>query len=229
MGRVQFDGYNTAGTLNTGYIFVDYEETKNVASNTSDIKISKVVFYTAGYTGTYTIVGGVYLGGNLVLSINTNLYCGSTWTEYTIPDTAMSSSFTFNHTSDGKGTFAVKLAAVSGSGYNDFNVFASAGMTYNVVFNETKYQSLSAIDRTAPTVSLSASAASTSSISISASADADCDTWSYKVDSGSWTTVVNRHIIQLHNNRPQLRLSYRSGESQKNQQSGVRHVQHLDC
>ena len=32
MGRVIFDGYNTAGNLNTGYVFVDYTETVNAAT-----------------------------------------------------------------------------------------------------------------------------------------------------------------------------------------------------
>lgn len=47
---------------------------------------------------------------------------------------------------------------------------------------------LNAIDRSAPTVSLSTSGVTASGVTIKATASTTCDRWEYKIDSGSWTS-----------------------------------------
>lgn len=153
------------------------ETATNVIANTSTIRITVYAWRTNEYTTNY---GG---GCNVKIDGTARGYQYWDWGDkpvYYDSDTVLydESNIVIPHNSDGTKTINV---AATCEWYADGSIcIDSAWQSFDVT--------LTALDRSAPTVSVSTSNIGVSSFTISASSNVNCDRWDRSIDNGStWT------------------------------------------
>ena len=153
------------------------ETATNVINNTSTLRISVYAWRTNEYTTNY---GG---GCNVKIDGTARGYQYWDWGEkpvYYDSDTFLydEEGIVVSHNSDGTKTINV---AATCEWYADGSIYIdSAWQSFNVT--------LTALDRSAPTVSVSTSNIGVNSFTISGSSNVNCDRWDRSIDNGStWT------------------------------------------
>lgn len=157
------------------YVYVKIVS-QNVAANTSTIALGMYVYskYTIDWTdwsnGGQSYVGTATSGSNCFTFTAGQSGSGTKWlTE--------NNQVTVTHNSDGKLTLPI---------YWHWGVYSSWGQY--LAPSGSKNVTLTAIDRTAPTVSFTTSNITANGVTISASSSATADIWQYSIDNGStWT------------------------------------------
>ena len=153
------------------------ETATNVINNTSTLRITVYAWRTNEYTTNYS--GGC----NVKIDGTARGYQYWSWGEcpvYYDSDTVLydEEGIVISHNSDGTKTINV---AATCEWYADGSIYIdSAWQSFNVT--------LTALDRSAPTVSVSTSNIGVNSFTISASSNVNCDRWDRSIDNGStWT------------------------------------------
>lgn len=153
------------------------ETATNVIANTSTIRITVYAWRTNDYTTNY---GG---GCNVKIDGVARGYQYWDWGEcpvYYDSDTVLYDESNIVITHGSNGTKTINVAATC-EWYADGSIYIdSAWQSFDVT--------LTALDRSAPTVSVSTSNIGVSSFTISASSNVNCDRWDRSIDNGStWT------------------------------------------
>lgn len=185
-------GKSGSFTKASGYftVKVSWLETYDNTANKSNVQITSVQVKSSSYYGwSYYLNGTVKVNGSTVISMNSasgthNVYVGATGTYYSIKtsgnSTATGTSGSIAHSDDGTKSISISIDI---SGYT---TSGGGGSGWHASGSETI--ALTAIDRTAPTVSCSATPLSSSSLKIDATANVNSDIWEYSLDDGSsWT------------------------------------------
>lgn len=159
----------TSNSYEGRYLQLTITESVNAKTNTSTL------------TWTLQSLGGsvnYYSTAATTVTINgTTVYskAATSWSTYAFPAAKGSTSGTISvtHGSDGKKSITVGFST---------RVYYSTAQEYGGTMTLTN------IDRTAPTVSLSTSSITASGVTVKATASTTCDRWDYSIDGGStWT------------------------------------------
>lgn len=180
--------YEIATNTNTLRLRYHVTQVWNSLTNQSQVTVKMQLISTtySGYgywpNGTLKVAGSNAVTYNSTIPTHKVYISGTnTWLDLA-GLSGYSTSYTtiINHNGDGTASLTVSSTAI--------NLYPDQPYTTFYASAASKTFTLTAIDRTAPTVSLTASAASSNSINISASANYSCDYWDYSTDGGStWT------------------------------------------
>lgn len=159
----------TSNTYDGRYLQLTITESVNAKTNTSTL--TWVLQSLGGSVNYYsTAATTVIINGTTVYS-----KAATSWSSHAFPAAKGSTSGTISvtHGSDGKKSITVGFST---------RVYYSAAQEYGGTMTLTN------IDRTAPTVSLSTSNVTASGVTVKATASTTCDKWDYSIDGGlTWT------------------------------------------
>lgn len=148
---------------------VEWSATQDAVANTSTVRARMIFRRTnTGYT--------TYGTGTFDMDLNGSAFTtGSISYSFTSSDTVvLDKTVTISHNADGTRDFYI-----SASYTGDTPIGGSGGQIFT----------LNAIDRTAPSVSLTLSGITSNSITVNASSNTTCDIWQYTTNNGStWTS-----------------------------------------
>ncbi len=183
------------GSPSSFSVRVNWEETYDPIKNESVVTITSVQAKSTSWYGfTYYPDGIVKINGTVIATMNAyhgthnvGIWRQGSWNSIKASGgEIVSGSVTVPHNADGTKSVAITLTGNQYSGCRFLTVDGDGGSNWYVLGD--KNADLTAIDRTAPTVSCSTTVDSATGLTLKATASATCNKWEYSLNGGStWT------------------------------------------